>query len=62
MKNIYFIGNTMGTGKTTASQILKKKSAEAFPLMVIGARILILLVVIEKRVIRNMCYLLNGFI
>ncbi|MDD4689470.1 MAG: hypothetical protein PHE51_06960 [Eubacteriales bacterium] len=41
MKNLYFIGGTMGVGKTTVSQKLKATLQIVFSLMEIGVGILI---------------------
>ncbi len=65
MKKIYLIGGTMGVGKTTTSQILKKKSDNAVfldgdwcwdadPFQVTEET--------KKMVMENICFLLNQFI
>lgn len=65
MKNIYLIGGTMGVGKTTTCQILKKKLSncvfldgdwcwDMHPFQVTPET--------KKMVMENICFLLNQFI
>ncbi len=65
MKNLYLIGGTMGIGKTTVSQQLKKDLAnsvfldgdwcwDASPFQVTEET--------KEMVVRNICYLLNSFL
>ena len=65
MKTLYIIGGTMGVGKTTVSQQLKKDLSnsvfldgdwcwDASPFQVTGET--------KEMVVRNICYLLNSFL
>lgn len=65
MKNFYLIGGTMGTGKTTISQALKKKLNRAVLLdgdWCWDADPFIVTDETKRMVLDNICYLLNNFI